>query len=70
MPPQTMPLWHIDYFELQLLKKQMQEGHTDPPLPPSKQKINLPCERYFPYIRRVEDILITRNREFTAQKAI
>ena len=32
---QNMPLWHIDYFELKLLKKQpVQEGHVDPPLFP------------------------------------
>ena len=31
-PPQNMPQWHIDYFELKLLKKRsMQEGHSDPP---------------------------------------
>ena len=38
--PQNMPQWHIDYFELEFLKKQpMQEGHSDPPLcPPESRK--------------------------------
>ena len=32
--PQNMPQWHIDYFELKLLKKQlMQEGHFEAPPP-------------------------------------
>ena len=34
-PPQNVPPWHVDYFELKLLKKQpMQEGHSDAPLCP------------------------------------
>ena len=45
----NMPLWHIDYFELKLLKKQLvQEKHSEPPLSPWKQEINLQCERYPP----------------------
>ena len=29
---QNIPLWHIDYFELKELEKQLvQEGHPDPP---------------------------------------
>ena len=38
-----MPQWHIDYFELKLLKKQpLQERHTDPPfcLPESRKLIS------------------------------
>ena len=32
-PPQNMPQCHINYFELNLLKKEpMQELHFDPPL--------------------------------------
>ena len=32
-PPPKMPQWHIDYFEVKLLKKELiQEGHSDPPL--------------------------------------
>ena len=34
MPPQNMPLWHIDYFEVQAAEeKQMQEGLSDGPPP-------------------------------------
>ena len=30
MSPQNTPLWHIDYFELKLFKKQsVQKGHPD-----------------------------------------
>lgn len=32
MSPQNLPLWHTDYFELQALKKQQVQGHTDPPV--------------------------------------
>ena len=39
MSPQNVPLWHIDHFELKLLKKQpAQEGHSDPPLSPESRK--------------------------------
>lgn len=31
--PQNLPLWHIDYFKLKVLKQLLQEGHSDPPLP-------------------------------------
>lgn len=42
--PPNMPLWHIDYFESKLLKKQpMQKEHSDPPGFPWKQEINFPC---------------------------
>lgn len=35
MPRQKIPLWHIDYVELKLLKKQSaQEEHYDLPLFP------------------------------------
>ena len=31
-PPQDVSQWHIDYFELKLLKKwPVQEGHSEPP---------------------------------------
>lgn len=30
MPPQNMPLWHIEYIELKVVEKQqMQEGPSD-----------------------------------------
>ena len=65
------PLWHTDYFELKLLKKQlMQEGHSDPPLSLWKPGINLPEERYLtnipdyiPCSRMVNSISITGNKE-------
>ena len=35
MSPQNMSLWHVDYFELKVLEKQLvQEGPSDPPLSP------------------------------------
>ena len=71
VPPQNMPFWHINNFEIKLLKKQpVQEGHFDCPLSLGKQEINLPCERYPPCTKRVEGILITRDREFRAEKAV
>ena len=37
--PQKMPLQHVDYFELKLLKKQsVQKGHPDLPLSPESRK--------------------------------
>lgn len=40
-----MPLWHVDYFDLKLLKKQPVPGrYFDPPFSPWKQEINLSCE--------------------------
>ena len=45
--PQIMPDWHIDYFELKLLKKQtMQEAHSHLLLFPWMQKLSLLYERY------------------------
>ena len=41
--PQNGPQWHIDYFELKLLKKWlMQEGHSDPPfcLPENRKYVS------------------------------
>ena len=35
-----------------------------------KQEITLLCERYPPYIRRVESIFFPRNREFGAKKTV
>lgn len=35
MPSLNMPLWHADYFELKLIKKEpMQEEYLDSPLSP------------------------------------
>lgn len=46
MPLQRMPLWHIEYFELMVLEKQLvQGGRSDPPLSPWKQEISLLWER-------------------------
>ena len=60
-----MPFWHIDYLELKVLKKQLvQEEHSDPLLSPRKQEISLLCEKYPSCTRRIESILITRDREF------
>lgn len=66
-----MPQWHIDYFALKLFKKQpTQERHSDPPLSPWNQEINCPLEGYPLCPWRVEDILITRDREFRAKMAV
>ena len=64
MPHQNMPLWHTDYFELKLLKKQPVQGHFHPLFSPWKQEINLPCERYLFYTRREpgSGILIIRDK--------
>ena len=63
-PPPNMPQWHIDYFELKLLEKQlMREGNSDPSLSSWKQEILLPHKRCPSYIWR-QDTLITRAREF------
>lgn len=71
MPPHNMPLWHSDYFEFKALKKHpVQKGHSYPPLSPWKQKINFPCERYPPCVRRVKGILVTRDKEFRAERAV
>lgn len=36
-PPQNVPQWYTDSFELKLLKKwPMQEGYSDPPFPESR----------------------------------
>lgn len=68
---QNMPLCHIDYFALNLLKKQpVQKEHSDSPLSPWKQEINLPCETYPPCTKRIENILITRDMKFRANEAI
>ena len=38
--PQNMLLWHLDYFELKLLKKQpVQKGDPDTPLSPESKKL-------------------------------
>ena len=45
-------------------------GHSDPPLSSWKQEIDLPCGRDPPCTRRIEDTLITRDREFRAEKPV
>lgn len=42
-----MPLWHIDYFELKVLEKQLMQGHSDLPIS-LKAGDKFPCERYPP----------------------
>jgi hypothetical protein len=50
-----MLLWHIDYFELNMLEKgQEQEGNSVLPISSRKQEIILTCERYPPYTRKKE----------------
>ena len=42
-PPPNVPEWHVEYFELKLLKKwAMREGHSDLPfcLPESRKEIS------------------------------
>ena len=57
-----LPQGHTDYFELNLLKKQlMQEEHSS--LSSWKQEMNLSCERYTLYLQIEGHILITRDRE-------
>ena len=46
---QSVSCWHIDYFELNLLKRQLVQGHSDPSSSSLKQGIKLPCKRYFPW---------------------
>lgn len=68
-----MSLWHIDWFEIKALKKQSckEDTLTPPPhLPSWKQEIKLPCEMYAPCSRRMEEVLITRDREFGSKKSI
>lgn len=38
MPPQNMPLWYVDYLELQALEKQHMEGEASSELPLSASK--------------------------------
>lgn len=44
-PPPNMTLWHIDEFEVELLKWQLVQRHLKPPLSPYIQEINVTCER-------------------------
>ena len=42
--PRNVPFWHMNYFELKLLKKQpAHKGHSDPPLSPESKK-STSCE--------------------------
>lgn len=60
----TLPLfWIKSTWEI------VQEVHSAPSMP-LKEEINLPCGQSPPCTRRVEGILITRNREFRAERAI
>lgn len=72
MSPGNKPLWHIHFFELKELKKTAgtRKTHPAPPFSSWKQEIKFPRERCSPCTRRKEDILITRNGEFRAEKAV
>lgn len=65
---QNVPLWDVDFFDLRLLKQ--------PVLIPWPSFVSLKAGsksllwRYLPCIRKVEGILITREREFKTEKAI
>ena len=64
---QNMPLWDIDYIELKLLKKQqLLKGHSDPPLSPWEQEVNLTTER--PYPQEVERHLYHQTRRICVSK--
>lgn len=45
-PPRNVLQWYVNYFTLKPLGKQLMQGHLDPLLPPSKQEINPPYEKY------------------------
>ena len=47
-PPPNMPRWHIDYFELKLLEKQLAQERSYPPLFPWKWKTKLSWEGILP----------------------
>lgn len=51
-----------------LEKQPVQEEHSDRPLSSCKQELNLPHEKYPPCPKRLEGILITRNRKFGLYK--
>lgn len=69
--PPNRPLWHVDYFELMALKKELvREGHWDPPWSLLKQKLTLPCDRHRPCPRRGKGILTTRAGEHGAEKSV
>lgn len=57
-PPQNMPLWGKEYFELKALEKQqVQEGHSDLPFLFLKVGDKTPCKRCPPCARRKETSL-------------
>ena len=41
MPPQNMPLWHKDYFELTIFKKQQTQEQLSKPI------------RSYPFVREI-----------------
>lgn len=52
MPPQNVPLWHIDYFKLKALEKwQVKEKHSNLPSFLYKQEMKFSCDRYPLYTR-------------------
>lgn len=66
----SVSCWHIDYFEINLLKRQLVQGHSDPSSSSLKQGINLPCKRYFPCPGKKRDSLLIRDRELRVEKAV
>lgn len=78
-PTQNVCQWHIDYYELKLLKKQQtQEGHSDPPVSLKTgnkafvwkvHSLSLSHERmYQPASRGRRDTLIDKEREFVPRR--
>lgn len=67
---QSVSRWHIDYFELNLLKRQLVQGHSDPSSSSLKHGIKLPCKRYFPCPGKKRDSLLIRDRKLRVEKAV
>lgn len=53
MSPPNMPLWRIDYFECDVLQKQLgQEGPSGPPVSLRRQEMHVPREMKGPFLYR------------------
>lgn len=68
LPQNTAPR-NIEYLK-SLRNQQKQEGHSDLSILPREREIQVPHERHPPHSRRRGDILITRDTEFRAKKAV
>ena len=68
MPPLNMSVWHNDYFELipSYLETSQYNDTLTPSVPLKADQSS--TRRYPPCTRRAEGILITRDREFRAEK--